>query len=238
MKHYLLYGISFIVFLSLGVTACQASGQASSTPTVFQSPMPARTPTATPTSVMTWKEVNADGVNLGIPVPPGWVAHKAQAGLLLAEHSLLIGSEPALKGMEMHIFVWRMSQFGELLPSLDNPALDALRRVVGDDSLMGNVMVTEPSPFDWDGLPAAYYLLSDGQESLGVVIGIGLPSPERLVILNLSADHEQRESIRGRLTGLLAGFTINGEPLPTAPLHHLPDPLIFPERDAARAGRS
>ncbi len=233
MKRYLNYGIAFILFLSLGVTACQAVGPASTTPTVPQSAVSSLASAGTGEVATTpaWKQVDADGVLLGIGVPVGWSAHRAQAGLLLAERAAPIGEDSITAGMELHIFVWPMNQFEGLTPALPNPALHALRQVVGDNDLIGNVLATEPNSFEWDSHPAAYYLLSDGRDSLGVVIGFALEASERLVVLNLSAPEDQRELIRGRLHELLTGFTVNGDQLNTDALQAIPDSLTFPDSD-------
>jgi len=166
VKRYLIYGIAFILFLSLGVSACQAAGLTSTTPTVSQS----NTSSLAFSSVSdvahtpSWKQVDADGVLLGIGVPLGWSAHRAQAGLLLAERSALlaersapIGEDSNTAGMELHIFVSRMEQFEGFTDSVENPALHALRQAVGDNDLIGNVLATEPRSFEWDSHPAAYY---------------------------------------------------------------------------------
>lgn len=235
VKRYLIYGIAFILFLSLGVSACQAAGLTSTTPTVSQS----NTSSLAFSSVSdvahtpSWKQVDADGVLLGIGVPLGWSAHRAQAGLLLAERSAPIGEDSNTAGMELHIFVSRMEQFEGFTDSVENPALHALRQAVGDNDLIGNVLATEPSSFEWDSHPAAYYLLSDGRDSLGVVIGFALEASERLVVLNLSAPKDQRESIRGRLYELLTGFTVNGDELNPDALDAIPDSLAFPDTEAS-----
>jgi hypothetical protein len=226
------YGISFIIFLSIGTAACQAADFASSTPTLFQTqiPTPFSTPSPTAPIIPTpyWKQIDADGVLLGIQVPAGWAAHRAQAGLLLAERGAGIGENTPPAVMELHIFVWRMNRFADLTPTLGNPAHVALNQVVSDRELIGTAQATAPISFEWDGHPAAYYLLRDGQETLGVVIGFALPPSERLVILNLSAPHSEAEVLRPRLADLLATFTVNGDRLHTGALDSLPDPLDFP----------
>jgi hypothetical protein len=227
VRRYLHYGLSFIVFLSLGTAACQAAGVASSTPTVTQSPVTSLTPPATALATPLWKQVDLDGVTLEIAIPEGWAAQKAESGLLVAERPAPMGANSS-SGIELHIFVRRMTHFTDGNPMPENPALHALQQAVGDRALIGAALATEPASFDWDGHPAAYYLLHDGGASLGVVIGCALTAAERLVVLHLSAPEAHSGQVRARLADLLAGFRINGERMAAESLAALPDPLVFP----------
>ncbi|HRF96874.1 MAG TPA: hypothetical protein PLZ51_16815, partial [Aggregatilineales bacterium] len=85
------------------------------------------------------------------------------------------------------------------------------------------------SPFIWDNLDCAYYLMDNGEGNLTIVIGILDPLSEKLVTVSMSAPAHDETRIRQNLPILLDNLLINDHTLSGKTLEEiLPKPLIFP----------
>lgn len=192
---------------------------------------PTETRTATPETTRQWLETEMNGVSLGLWTPEGWEADLSD-GLVLAEHS--VSSRGKYEdGILIYCFVPPMDEF-QVSASDANYAWAVLKQVVKMPSHTGiDVSVSEPTGFDWETFPAAYYLLTTGDGVRALVLALGLPNPKKLVVCNVSVPMAQADRIRQLLPNVLDGFVVDGTTLHGAALDVLPDPLPFPRYSLA-----
>jgi hypothetical protein len=208
-----------------------------STPTVEATSTAQNTPEATVTTenVAQWEQVAVNGVQLAIEIPHGWDVQRTGDGLLIAEYFSTIEAGTMPKGMQIHLFVHSLDGF-KLPDSHDtNVAWAVLEQIIDKPEYIGNASVSAPTGFEWDGHDAAYYLLNNNDGNLSVLVAVALLSPKRLVVCNFSSPAQQADGIRAMLPQILSSLTIDGVRMDIAALHNLPDPLHFPEADAADA---
>ncbi len=218
------------VIVVLLLAGCNQSKPAPSAGEAFLTAL--NTPPADPH----WLEVEIEGVELGLWVPPGWVAD-VQDGLILAEHfTTLQSGDQLFSGMVVYIFVPSLDTF-EIPADLGddhNMAWMVLSQAINKPEMLGSAAASEPQAFTWGAHNAAYYLLTnpDGMQTL--VMGIALPS-RRLLVLNLSAPPEY-VPMREAVTALLDGITVDGVMLHSADLTALPANFDFPARPTPESG--
>jgi len=206
-------------------TACQGTA-AALTPT----PKPQPTAMATAEPTRHWGEYELDGVTLGITTPPGWEMYQTNRSLVLVEHSGSVASGGELEGMIVYMFVHSTDDFD--MPGEDeaNAAWAVLQQIVQKPDLVENAVVSDPVGFRWNGHDAAYYLLHSGKNNT-LLMALVLPNQDRMFVCNISAPALHTRRIRAMLPEIMAGFTLNGEPMNVADLESLPDPLHFPAQN-------
>jgi hypothetical protein len=134
-----------------------------------------------------------------------------------------------LDGVLVHIFIPNMSDF-EYPESNDvNLAWAILNQVVSNPDYIGNALVSDPVAFEWDNYDAAYYLLNNRDETVTMLLALGMPERDKLVVCHVSVPDRQAARIRAVLPDLLATLTVDGHLIDAVALRDLPDPLVFPE---------
>jgi hypothetical protein len=177
--------------------------------------------------VANWIETDAQGVKLGINVPPGWHGRKTDAGILIAQRP----NKPNTSGMQAHMFVRSMTEFQLPVPSQTNEAWSVLKQVADNKRYTGGALVSEPYGFDWGGHDAAYYLLNDGDQHVMLVMAMMTQTLDQLITFNISSSWGDGDTIRDFLPDYLSACSINGQQVDSSAVEHLPDPLMFPVAD-------
>jgi hypothetical protein len=172
---------------------------------------------------------NGGDLRLSIVVPAGWETYNTEAGIVLNEHIGSATLDQPLNGVLVHIFVPNMGDFTYPDSADANLAWAILKQVVSNPDYIGNALVSDPVAFDWDDYAAAYYLLNNRDETVTMLLALGMPERDHLVVCHVSVPERQAERIRAVLPDLLASLTINGTLIDAAALRDLPDPLLFPE---------
>jgi len=171
-----------------------------------------------------------EGLSVSLPKPSGWESFTTDYGVVIAEHFGTVADQGTLQGLMAYVFVTPLSD----LPTLEstnqtNRAQQVLSQIVSDGSFVGTAQVSTPIGFVWDGIPAAYYLLTDHDSNLKtLVIGVAVPDTDVLLIGTLSAPLDDDKTIRAALEDIFGALTVNGVVMHPVGLDSLPDPLIFP----------
>ncbi|MEQ8675831.1 MAG: hypothetical protein RLP44_06335 [Aggregatilineales bacterium] len=173
-----------------------------------------------------------DDVAVQLTPPTEWAVNTTPYGVLLTEHIRSIATEGQLDGILLHTFVDPLDDvrvsISDTTSESYNPALQILSQIVADTAYVGDSAVTSPLPFEWNGNPAAYYLLTNQDENVSLVLGVIAPETTRLLTLTVSAPVNQASRIRTLLPELLSSLSLNGNLLDASALNGLPDPLEFP----------
>jgi hypothetical protein len=194
------------------------------TPTPIPTPSPAPTYTAAVQSDDDYIETVVSGVRLGMEVPTGWKAHKTQGGLLMTEFY-----DPSnMMGLLVHVFVFSTDDFNIPNGNDVNVALAVLNQVVLLPKYVQGGTVSDPQGFNWDNHDAAYYLLNNGDGSVGMLVAVAVETPQRLVVCNISSPWRSSQTIRVMLPYLLGNLSINGDTMDLRAVNELPNPLPFP----------
>lgn len=166
-----------------------------------------------------WLETEMNGVRLGMWRPDGWMTDVSE-GLLLFETD----DDP----MSIYCTVPLLNEF-HLRPNAANNALDVLKQVVEMPAHMGpDMRMSEPTAFQWDNHPAAYYVFSAGDGTRMLVLALDVPNKRQIVVCAISIEVGAKNRIRTELPALLDGLMIDGTSLRGESLNALPDPLPFP----------
>ncbi len=164
-------------------------------------------------------------VHLKILVPDGWETFNTDAGIVLNEQ---VGAT-SIDGVLVHIFLPNMNDFMYPDTSDVNLAWSILNQVVSNPDYIGNALVSDPVAFEWDAHDAAYYLLNNRDETVTMLLALGMPTQNSLVVCHVSAPNNQANRIRALLPELLKTLTLDGNLIDAEALESLPDPLVFPE---------
>jgi len=178
-------------------------------------------------------ELTLHGVEIGINVPIGWVTD-VQDGLILAEHTPRFeAADLPVQGLMLYLFVPALDQF--TIPpemTLDhNMAQIILDQVMEMPTLVGDASVSAPTAFVWGAHKAAFYLLTNDNQTQTIVLAIALPDQQQLVVCNISAPTgygAEKGGLRAALPILLDGLTINGVTLDGARLLTMTPVFDFP----------
>lgn len=216
--------VILLVFLALALVSCRFPSEPAIVIDKTEDPA---TPTPTAESVV-WTQYDSAGIQLRIRVPDGWQTYQTDAGIVLAEH---IGSGEnggQLEGILIHIFVPHMDAFDIPDDADVNMAWWVLNQVVHDPDYVGTALVSEPVAFDWDHHDAAYYLLNNNDNTVTMLLALGMPDAHKMVVAHISAPVTHADRIRPLLPELLDTLTVNDVAVDASALNHLPDPLAFP----------
>lgn len=175
-----------------------------------------------------WSQHDSDGIQLRIQVPDGWQTYHTDAGIVLAEHISSAESGGHLEGILIHVFVPDMNDFDIPDDEDVNMAWWVLNQVVHNPDYIGTALVSEPVAFEWDHHDAAYYLLNNNDNTVTMLLALGLPDTHKMVVSHISAPVTHADRVRPLLPDLLDTLTVNGIALDASALDHLPDPLAFP----------
>jgi hypothetical protein len=171
-------------------------------------------------------QTQMNGITLGLWRPVGWAADSSH-GLVMAEPTDLNNPNVA-SGLLIYCFVPSLDEF-YIAASDANYAWSVLDQVVKMPSHIGHdAAVSPPVGFDWDDVPAAYYLLTSGDGMRVLVVALVVPNAQQVVVCNMSVPAAQADRIRASIVPLLNGLTINGKVFSGKTLDTLPDPLLFP----------
>lgn len=187
-------------------------------------------PSPTPLQGETTVDFTREGLDISLPKPAGWQSFNTEYGVVIAERFGSVADSGTLQGLMAYVFVIPFSEFAPQPPdSTVNHAHHILAQIAHDKAFIGNAHASEPTGFDWDGHAAAYYLLSEPDNSAQtVVIGVSLPDKQVLLVGTLSAPVEEIDAMHSALYDLFGGLTVNGVGMNEQALDALPDPLIFP----------
>ena len=215
--------ISLGLLLVLSVmVACDSITGASGETTM----MAIKTPTV---SQEEWTHHDGDDIDLAIVVPEGWETYNTDAGIVLNEYASATVPDPTLRGILVHIFVPYIDHFSRPVTADTNMAWWVLKQVVSDPDYVGSALVSQPVAFTWDHYEAAYYLLNNRNETVTMLLALGLPDHSNLVVCHISAPEDQSPRIRPMLSTILGSLHINGAAIDPSSLDDLPDPLEFPQ---------
>lgn len=223
------------VFFALitALSACQTSSSATPTPTI---PLPQASAEATEVveALPEWIEEQANGVEIGMWKPNGW-SLDSTVGVTLLQHnpSLIQGQTSPESGIIVNIFSPNLDHLGvPESPADTNHALWVLEHVVSTPGMISsNSVASTPQPFMWNGHEAAFYLLTGVHNKRAIVICVAVG---QMICINISMPHQMAEAARQSISQLFSDFTAAGVQLGSEDLAMLPDPLVFPERDAER----
>lgn len=176
-----------------------------------------------------WTRHQGDNVDLAIVVPDGWETYNTDAGIVLNEYASATIPDPTLRGILVHIFVPYIDRFSRPSTADTNMAWWVLKQVVSNPDYVGSALVSEPVAFTWDHYEAAYYLLNNRNETVTMLLALGLPDHSDLVVCHISAPEDQSPRIRPLLSVILGSLRINGAAVDASSLDDLPDPLEFPQ---------
>jgi hypothetical protein len=216
----------FFIAAIILLAACQSAAPPIATPTV--APTPSATPlhTGTMPPAPKWMETQMNGVSLGLWRPAGWAADSSH-GLVMAEPTDST-SPNVTGGLLIYCFVPSVDEFYVSATDV-NYAWSVLDQVIRMPSHVGHdVAVSLPVGFDWDQVPAAYYLLTSGDGMRVLVVAVMVPNVQKVVVCNMSVPAAQASRIRSSLAPLLNGLTVNGKVFSGKALDALPNPLLFP----------
>lgn len=208
-----------LLLLMVGLSACQAYS-----PT----PKPLTNTRIADKSKPYWTHHNEGEIYLSIVVPEGWETYNTPAGIVLNEQSSASGPDQPLQGFLIHIFIPYMDDFRIPASNDTNMAWAILKQVVTNPDYVGNARVSEPVAFVWDQHDAAYYLLNNLDNTVTMLLAIGLPDQQTLVVCHVSAPEDQSARIRPMLPELLSTLKINNATVNAEALRQLPEPLEFP----------
>jgi len=220
--------ILLLVLLALVLTSCRFPGETSvviiDTPSTNNDNL---TPVIA-TEPADWSQHDSGDIQLRIRVPDGWQTYHTDAGIVLAEHMGSADSGGQLEGILIHIFVPDMRDFDMPDDEDVNLAWWVLNQVAHDPEHVGTALVSEPVAFEWDHHDAAYYLLNNNDNTVTLLLALGLPDSNKMVVCHVSAPVTHADRVRPLLPDLLDTLTVNDIALDASALDHLPDPLDFP----------
>lgn len=175
---------------------------------------------------------NVADVAVVVHRPQQWEYYTTQYGVVLAESLGSVAVDGRLGGLLTHIFIPPLDEFTINAAEGSNRALTILNQVIQQPDYVGDAAVSDPIPFQWDAVDAAYYLMDNGEGNLTIVVGVLPANSTRLVAVSISAPEDQAGRIRQEIPLLLTEFRVNdlilnGEDLDGI----LPDPLNFPHHE-------
>lgn len=175
--------------------------------------------------------LSSDGFNVRMSKPNQWESFTTEYGVVLGEQFGSVASGGQLEGVMAYIFATPVTDF--IMPASDdgqdNMAYHIQKQIVTSEEYIGSAEVSAPTPFEWDGHQASYYLLHDAELDINtMVIGVYVPASGLLFTCSVSAPVTQAERIRAMLPTLMQDLDINGRNLSAMPIEQLPNPLDFP----------
>lgn len=174
--------------------------------------------------------LSSAGFDVRMSKPSEWESFTTEYGVVLGEAFGSVATGGQLEGVMAYIFATPVTDF--VMPTADdgqeNMAYHIQKQIVSNTEYIGNARVNTPTPFEWDGYQASYYLLHDPELGINtMVIGVYVPDSALLFTCSVSAPVEQVDRIRAMLPTLMHDLSINGNVL-AAPLEQFPAPLNFP----------
>lgn len=176
-------------------------------------------------------------VTVSIVNPDGWttVVHDDSLALMQHDPSLATGVSSPDSGIIITLFMPNPEDMQVPPAPSDehNHALWMLRHVVEMPSIIGlNAVASAPVAFDWNGHPAAYYLLTGQMDKRAIVLAVSLIDGP-LTGINISMPEAHLADAHSLLGEVFADFTVDGVMLGGDALNVLPNPLVFPVSGAA-----
>lgn len=233
MIYRLWLAVAFFV-ISSALSACQTELETFPTPT--DAPTVEATAEVTEVAVMSpeWIEEQAGDVEIGMWKPVGWTLDSS-TGVTLLQHNPSLDSHIGSpeNGIIINIFSPNLEHMDlPEAPEDANHALQVLDYVVSTPGIISSSSVaSDPQPFTWNGHDAAFYLLTGQHYKRAIVICVAI-EPDLIVGINIAMPHNMAEDARQLIPQLFNDFTAAGVQLGADDLAMLPDPLIFPHRDA------
>lgn len=172
---------------------------------------------------------SADGLTLSLNKPPEWESFPTDYGIVIGERFGSVATAGVLEGLMTYVFVTPLADFRIDAGLEVNIAEIALNDLLADPVYTSNIAHTPAVGFRWDGLDAAYYLISGEDDSATMVIGVAVPDQRVLLSCSISAPYDQRHRIREALPDLLDGVKFNQRVFTGEALADLPTPLDFPQ---------
>lgn len=174
-------------------------------------------------------ELALDGLTIGLPEPKGWESLSTETGMIIAERFARLVDRGVQQGLMASVFVTPLSDFPDTGSTTGQRTQDILTHLIAaypdDEQHSSDVL-----PFTWSGYDAAYYLVSEADAGLQMLmVGVTLPDEGVLLTGAVSAPRARAGQIREAAPLLLGGVAVNGEVLGHDGLDTLPDPLVFPE---------
>lgn len=171
-----------------------------------------------------------DGVRLRLPYPQTWETYTTQYGGSFGGIFGVCGNRRSTRGYPDSSVYPPPRNDGFAIAQTSNRALLILREILSHPDFVGDATISQPVPFMWDTLEAAYYLMDNGEGNLTVVIGIFDVTTSKLITASISTPANEQARIRQYLPRLLDQLVINDQTLSGAVLEEiLPNPLIFPQ---------
>ena len=176
-------------------------------------------------------ELHVQGVDLYLPRPYDWEFYETEYGIVMAEEIGSVATDGRLGGLLTHIFIHPLEEFEDIpITASANEAHQLLDAIIHNSDYVGHARTSTPIAFDWNGLDAAYYLMTNKEGNVTIVLGVVAPGTHKLVATSVSAPPDHSGRLRTSLPELLGGMVINDVVLDRAALDVLPDPLAFPAR--------
>jgi hypothetical protein len=167
--------------------------------------------------------------------PEGWtVIRDDNLTLLQHDPSLVTGVSSPDSGVIITVFAPELDvmRVPAAPADTDNHALWVLRHVVEMPSVIGHSAVASaPVAFDWNGYPAAYYLLTGQGDKRAIVMGVAL-GDDILTGINIALPDTHLDEAHSLIGQVFEDFTVGGVLLGSEALDVLPDPLVFPASSA------
>lgn len=176
-------------------------------------------------------------VPVSIVKPDGWTTVVNDDSMALMQHnpSLATGVSSPDSGIIITLFTPNLDDMQVPPAPADehNQALWMLRHVVDMPTVIGlNAVASSPVAFDWNGHPAAYYLLTGQMDKRAIVLAVSL-NDGPLTGINISMPETHLADAHSLLSEVFVDFTVDGVLLGGDALNVLPNPLIFPVSGAS-----
>jgi len=228
--------LAAICFALIAVpSACQPPNNIAPVPTEI-TPEPTAEVTEAAAAFPEWIEEYAGGIEIGMWKPIGWsVESGSGVTVTLLQHDPIItgGQISPESGIIVNIFSPDLARMNmPETPEGANQALWLLDYVVSTPGLISGLSTaSDPQEFLWNGYDAAYYLLSGPHYKRGIVICVTV-ALNQIVGINIAMPHDMAGDVRQFIPQLFDDFTAADIRLDSDDLSSLPDPLVFPERNA------
>ena len=173
-------------------------------------------------------QFSIDGLVISVTRPQAWEFYPTEYGIVIAETLDTVAQQGQINGLFTHVWVPPLGNF--TLPAADrNRAALILNEIIHTPTYIGDATVSDPTPFDWDGVDAAYYLMRNEAGNLTVVVAIVPDGGTRLIAASISAPQDQSARLRAEIPALFGEFAVNNSTLSGQTLDAvLPASLEFP----------
>jgi hypothetical protein len=182
-----------LILLLFALPACTSPDPV--TPT----PVPARPLTAT---------LGEDEIEL--TVPGGWFSYADAAHLMLTEHQPSTDGSVIPDGTSIHLW---LPQLG--LDPADTPVTESDGKTNLAHALLEYVVKshdlphhTHPTPFEWAGHDAAFYIVTGEEAMQVIVIALEIPHRNQVLTMNITTMREDLDALPGWLDLIFRDFRL------------------------------